>query len=384
MRIGIDARALSWAGLGRYSHNLLNSMSSLNNIHDFVVFGSKKFASEIIDLPKVKFVPVDDSYYSLKEQTLFLRSLLREKMDLMHFLHFNAPVFYRRPFVVTIHDLTRFFFPAQKNTSHFHQWAYEEVFRSAVIHSQGIISVSECTKSDLIRYFPQVNDRVDVIYEGVNTNIFNPRRGENEEDDLKGLGIDSSYLLFVGVWMNHKNIFRLLEAFKEVVENGYQGKLVITGKGRVHDINVSQIISKLDLNSRVILPGNVSDSLLAVLYRNADIFVFPSLYEGFGLPPLEAMACGTPVVASGVSSIPEILGDAAEYFDPLNSNDISNAIIKVINSRIIRSKLVASGTGQINSFQWEKTAKETLAFYDKVQQKLQNKTEIAISAQTAR
>lgn len=369
MRIGIDARALSWAGLGRYSQNLLNSIASLNNVqnspNDFVVFGSKKFAREISDLPRTKFVLVDDSYYSLKEQTLFLRSILSEKMDLMHFLHFNAPVLYRRPFVVTIHDLTRFFFPAQKNTSYFHQWAYEEVFRSAVVHSRNIISVSESTKSDLIRYFPQVSDRVDVIYEGVNTDIFNPVNQENEDSELQKMGIDAPYLLFVGVWMNHKNIFRLLEAFKEVTENGFIGKLAITGKGRFHDVNVPEIIAKFGLGKRVILPGNVSDQGLGILYRGAEMFVFPSLYEGFGLPPLEAMACGTPVVASNVSSIPEILGMAAEYFDPLDSHDISKTITRVLNSKNIKSKLIENGIERVGNFQWRKTAEDTLGIYER-------------------
>lgn len=371
MRIGIDARALSWAGLGRYSRNLLKHITTDGNENDYVVFAPKSFSFELANLPRTRFVPVTSSYYSLREQTVFLATILQERVDLMHFLHFNAPIFYRRPFVVTIHDLTRFFFPAQKNNSQFHQWAYEEVFRSTVLHSSKIITVSEHTRGDLIRYFPQVAGKTFVAYEGVDGSVFGQKCDTLlEKERLEKIGIATPYILFVGVWMTHKNLPRLLLAFRKVKEEGYKGKLVITGEGLSHHINVKQLANELGLKDDVVLPGRVSDEILSTLYRGAQMLVFPSLYEGFGLPPLEAMACGTPVAASRISSIPEILGEAAVYFDPYSVEDIAESINKILLDESLKAKLVDLGLKQAKNFSWEKCARETLGVYNTVSEKV--------------
>jgi len=371
MRIGIDARALGWAGLGRYSRNLLKNITENDNENDYVVFAPKSFADELNNLPRTRFVPVTSSYYSLREQTVFLAAILQEKIDLMHFLHFNAPIFYRRPFVVTIHDLTRFFFPAQKNNGQFHQWAYEEVFRSAVLHSTKIIAVSEHTRSDLVRYFPQVTGKTSVAYEGVDGEVFKQEGNELvEKENLAKIGITTPYLLFVGVWMTHKNLPRLLLAFRKVKAEGYAGKLVITGEGLEHHVNVGQLAKELGLENDVVLPGRVSDEMLPILYRQAQMLVFPSLYEGFGLPPLEAMACGTPVAASRTSSIPEILGEAAVYFDPYSVEDIAESINKILLEEGLKEKMVDLGLLQAKNFNWKKCARETLGVYNTVSEKV--------------
>jgi glycosyltransferase involved in cell wall biosynthesis len=367
MRIGIDARALGWAGLGRYSRNLLKNITSNDNENEYVVFAPKSFYAEMSSLPRTRFVSVTASYYSLREQTVFLAAILQEKIDLMHFLHFNAPIFYRRPFVVTIHDLTRFFFPAQKNNGQFHQWAYEEVFRSAVLHSAKIVTVSEHTRSDLIRYFPQVAEKTAVAYEGVDATIFNKEGDVSaDKEKLARIGIATPYILFVGVWMTHKNLPRLLLAFRKVKAEGYAGKFVITGEGLSHHVNVGQLVNELGLKDDVVLPGRVSDEMLPVLYRGAQMLVFPSLYEGFGLPPLEAMACGTPVVASRISSIPEILGEAAVYFDPYSVEDIAESINKILLEEGLKEKMVDLGLSQAKNFSWKKCAQETLGVYNTV------------------
>jgi len=371
MRIGIDARALGWAGLGRYSRNLLRNITTDGNENDYVVFASNAFAGELSNLPRTRFVPVTSSYYSLREQTVFLAAILQERLDLMHFLHFNAPIFYRRPFVVTIHDLTRFFFPAQKNNGQFHQWAYEEVFRSAVLHSSKIITVSEHTRSDLVHYFPQVAEKTSVAYEGVDESVFKQEGDElTEKEKLAKIGIIAPYILFVGVWMTHKNLPRLLLAFRKVKAEGYAGKLVITGEGLSHHVNVGQLVKELNLQDDVVLPGRVSDEMLPTLYRRAQMLVFPSLYEGFGLPPLEAMACGTPVAASRTSSIPEILGEAAVYFDPYSIEDIAESINKILLEEGLKEKMVGLGLAQAKNFNWKKCARETLSVYNTVSAKI--------------
>jgi glycosyltransferase involved in cell wall biosynthesis len=368
MRIGIDARALGWAGLGRYSRNLLkNLVKQAPRDMEFVVFAPAVFSREFSKMTCVKFVPVTASYYSIREQTIFLASLMQEKLDLMHFLHFNAPVFYRRPSVVTIHDLTRFFFPAQKHKGQLHQWAYETVFRSAINNSSKIITVSEHTKMDLVRYFPKASGKTVTIYEGVDTAMFSKDvlDGKSQER-LKKLGIAKPYLLFVGVWMTHKNLPRLLQAFKKVKEGGFSGSLVITGKGQSHHVDVPDLVKGEGMSDYVILPGKVSDEDLPALFQNAEIFIMPSLYEGFGLPALEALACGRPVVASSVSSLPEILGPAAVYFDPYSVDDMAEKIANLIEDMQKQVELVSAGSLQVQKYNWDICAKETLAVYNSV------------------
>lgn len=365
MRIGIDARAYQWTGLGRYTRHLLENLVALPAAHEYVVFAPRAFARDLAALPRVVAVPVTGSYYSLKEQTTFLMSLLRTRVDLMHFLHFNAPVFYRRPSVVTIHDLTRFFFPAQQSHGPLHQWAYEEVFRASVVHARRIIAVSEHTRNDLLRFFPTVADRTVVIHEGVaHEHFFLHEGGDDARGLLASLCIRKPYLLFVGVWMNHKNISRLLEAFLLIRAQGFRGQLVITGVGRNHDDDVAGWVRRLGLTADVRLPGHVADDVLPCLYRHATAFVFPSLYEGFGLPPLEAMACGVPVVASRVSSLPEILGDAAQYVDPLSSEDIARGVRVVLTDAAARAELIHRGLIHAQRYSWQRCARETLRIYD--------------------
>lgn len=365
MKVGVDARALSWAGLGRYTRNLLKAMTDCSQQHDFAVFAPKEFREEVLSLRRTRFIPVTSSYYSLREQTIFLSSLLKERTDLIHFLHFNAPIFYRRPFVVTIHDLTRFYFPAQKNKGNFHQWAYEKVFRSVANRARKIITVSEHTRRDLIRYFPKTSAKTAVIYEGVDHCQFNCNdiAEENDQETIKALGIEGNYLLFVGVWMTHKNLPRLLQSFRKLREKGYRGKLVITGEGKPHHVNVPKLINELNLTD-VITPGFVEDEKLPALYRRAELFVFPSLYEGFGLPPLEAMACGVPVAASRVSSIPEILGDCAAYFDPYSVEGMAETVFEILNDEKKKNKIIALGKRQAEKYSWEKCAEETLRVYN--------------------
>ena len=364
MRIGIDARAYGWAGLGRYVRNLLRHLTGLPGAPELVVFVPRVYAREIAEMPRVRVVPVASSYYSLREQTLFLALLLRYRVDLMHFLHFNAPVFYRRPSVVTIHDLTRFLFPAQKHTGPFHQWAYEEVFRAAIVHARRVIAVSEHTRNDLLRFFPNVADRTVVIPEGIEHERYHTTTNSAADAAaLARLGINKPYLLFVGVWMNHKNLPRLLEAFTDVRQQGFAGQLVITGVGRPHDEDVPGLVRRLRLSSSVILPGNVPEQILPILYRQASVFVFPSLYEGFGFPPLEAMACGVPVVASQVASLPEVLGDAADFVDPLSPGDIARGVSRVLRDAPHREGLIVRGLERVKRYQWSRCAAETLHVY---------------------
>lgn len=366
MRIGIDARAYGWTGIGRYVRNLL-AETTREAAHDVTVFVPARYARAVSALPRTRAIPVRDSYYSLYEQTGFLSALTSQKVDLMHFVSFNAPMLYRRPSVVTIHDLTRFHFPGAKHHDQFHQWAYGAVFRTTITHARRIIAVSQFTKAELARRFPFAQSKTSVVYEGVEERFFSGASAEsNLENDvamLRRFGVSKPYLLYVGLWLQHKNLPGLLRAFRHLRRTGYPGTLVITGEGRPWDEDVPKLARSEGVDSAVCFPGPVADEHLAALYRQADVFLFLGLSEGFGLPPLEAMASGTPVVAARAGSLPEILGDAALLADPVNPLQAADAVRLICEDVNVRTRLVEKGRERARRYAWATCARETLAVY---------------------
>lgn len=366
-RIGIDARAYGWTGIGRYARNLLATVTaearaSSGSPLEFVVFVPARYARTVAALPRTRVVPVRDSYYSWYEQTGFLARLLSIKLDLLHFLNFNAPIGYRRPFVVTIHDLTRFHFPGQRHQNRFHQWAYARVFRSAVEGAQHIIAVSDFTRMELTQRFPAVSPKVSVVPEGIEETFFAPP-SPSDAVVLQRLGVSSPYLLYVGLWMKHKNLPGLLRAFRMARAAGLAGTLVVTGDGESGGDQVRPLAAGEGIENVVTLPGRVSDADLPVLYRQARLFVFPSFSEGFGLPPLEAMASGTPVVAARAGSLPEILGDAALYADPHSSKEMAAALLLLDADPALRRQLQDRGFQRAAQFTWTECGRATLRLY---------------------
>ncbi len=366
MRIGLDARAYDWTGIGRYARNLLAHLPRPSGVQ-YVVFVPPRGTRGVADLPSTQVVPVRDSYYSLYEQTGFLRTLLATPLDLMHFPHFNAPILYRRPAVVTLHDLTRFVFAGQRRQSRIHQWAYERVFHATVRHATHIIAVSAFTKDELIRRFPGTAPKVSVIAEGVEERFVAGNRESaatsRDQEVLHRMKVSTPFLLYVGLWMRHKNLPGLIEAFRILRERRYRGSLVLTGEGRPWDEDVRALAQRAGVADHIRLPGLVDDDQLALLYRAADVLVVPSFVEGFGLPALEAMASGTPVVATRAGSLPEVLSDAALYADPNRPGDIAASIARILGNPALRDDVRARGRARAAQFSWERCARETFEVY---------------------
>lgn len=364
-RIGIDARMYSsrFTGIGRYAYELIAHLSQLDTENEYVVFlNGPEFGAFVPPGPNFRAVRVDARHYSLAEQTSLLSALRKEDLDLVHFTHFNAPYFYRRPFVVTIHDLTLSFFPGRKMASPLHRFAYHRVISHAIRDSQSIIAVSEYTKGDILKLYDVPDPKVTVTHEGIG-NEFSPA---DPTDVVLSNGLElknGHYLLYTGVWREHKNLKRLLSAFLSLAKDTLDIDLVITGR---HDPLYGEILSMpaaAGLADRVHFVGHVSESELIALYRNARAFVFPSLYEGFGLPPLEAMSCGTPVVCSDSSSLPEVCGDAALYFDPLSQQDIRDKLSMIIRDDVLYAELRRKGLENVERFSWKTMAERTLETY---------------------
>jgi glycosyltransferase involved in cell wall biosynthesis len=374
-KIGIDARFYGpvGKGLGRYTKEIVDNILRMDSEHFYVVFLSPEnydlFSSKN---ENVKKVLVKSRWYSWAEQIIFPWQIYKEKLDLMHFTHFNVPILTTVKFVVTIHDLILTRFSTQRATLlpplyyKIKYLAYKFVISRAVSKSEKIIAVSEFTKKDIEKKFKVKKDKISVIYEGISD--LSSHEEENSDSDkkvLKSYNIgDNRYLLYVGNAYPHKNLEAFLDIFKKIKKDFPSLLLVLVGKDDYFYKRLKKHTQSLNLsNEDVIFADYIPDKDLASLYRNALAYVFPSLYEGFGLPPLEAMAYNCPIVSSNQTSLPEILGDAALYFNPYNNIDVYEKIKKIIKNKYLRRNLVEKGETQINQYNWFSSAHSTYSLY---------------------
>lgn len=369
MKIGIDCRIYSskFTGIGRYVYELVDRLSRLDQYNKYVLFFNNPEFDEFVP-PSDRFEKVlaDVPIYSFKEQTRFLKLLNKEKLDLMHFTHFNTPIFYRRPSIVTIHDLTLSFYPGKKNKSLLKRFGYHVTIRSALHHAKKIITISENSKKDLMNLIKTPEEKIEVIYQGVGEEFRVIKDQNRIEKTLKKYNLEEPFLLYTGVWRYHKNLPNLMKAFHTIRTefNEPKLKLAITGKEDPYYPEVKETIKDLHEEKNIILTGLVSEDELLDLYSAAKIYTFPSLYEGFGLPPLEAMACKTPVAASQVSSIPEVCGKGnAVFFDPENVDDMAQNIYALYKNESLQNRLIENGVKRVKQFTWQSMAEKTYKTY---------------------
>ena len=370
MKIGIDCRAYSWEGIGRYIKNLLINLFVIDYYNEYVLF----FLPSDIDKFKcpndnVRKKVIAAPHYSIKEQFIFNRVLEEEKLNLVHFTHFARPIFFQGKNVVTIHDLTHYYFPGKKMKAWYKKRAYHFVLRQAVKKADRIIAVSDNTKDDIVRLIGADKNKIDVVYEGVEPKFKPASQGEVAKIKAK-YKIDKEYIIYVGVSRVHKNIQGLVKALAILI-NQYEKDLILVLGGKPHPENpeLLDLIKKFNLGERILMPGFIPDAELPAFYSGAECFVFPSFYEGFGLPLLEAMACDVPIACSNTSSLPEIAGNAAVYFNPYDPSDMARAIAEVVSNKPLQKKLIKAGALQVGKFSWHKMARDTLAIYEKVGQR---------------
>lgn len=363
IKIGIDARMFSdrFTGIGRYNFELTKRLFEQKDI-EWVIFLNEPEYSQF-EFPKhVKKVLVKAGHYSLAEQTRFLKLLWKEKCDLVHFTHFNLPIFYFRPFVVTIHDTTISFYPGKKMNVWYRKLGYQLVIRNAVLRAKKIITVSKNTKTDVIKLFKVKPEKIKPIWIAP-ASEFGPVSEKEKTRVREKFGLSDKFLLYTGNWREHKNLPRLIKAFAWVQAQQPDLHLVITGKPDPYYPEVPENVKKLKLEESVHLVGLVDFADLKALMGAATLYVFPTLYEGFGLPPLEAMACETPVVASRIASVPEVCAEAVEYFNPNNVDDIAAVIATVLCSGSTQEYLIKQGLERVKMFSWDQCATDTLKVY---------------------
>ncbi|MEK7653131.1 MAG: glycosyltransferase family 1 protein [Patescibacteria group bacterium] len=370
MTIGIDARLYGTRhrGIGRYIEKLIENLEKIDSENQYVVFLQKSNFNEYQPKnPNFKRELADFRAYSIKEQVIFPRILKKHQFNLVHFPHFNVPIFYRGKFVVTIHDLIISHYPDSRATTlpfwlyQIKLFFYRLILNSAAKKANKIIAVSGYTKEDIVNLLHVGQEQVVVTYEGVGIPAV---RNENCAEALNNLGILGDYLLYVGSAYPHKNLEKLISAFKIVETHCHASlpnnlKLVLAGR-----IDLFYERLKNNINDKnIIFTGELKDEQLFCLYKNAKAYVFPSLMEGFGLPPLEAQSQGCPVISANSSCLPEILGDSAVYFDPGDIYEMAIKIESVLDDKILRDDLIEKGYENVKKYLWEDCAKKTLVIY---------------------
>lgn len=351
--IGIDARMIEASGIGVYIQHQMGL-----GIYDVAVGREVEIRKYDKD---VRIIPFDAPIYSPKEQLTFPQKAIREAgVALMHFPHYNVPLPYRGKFVLTLHDLIYLVLPEMIGSPI--KLAYAKtLMANALKRSEHVFTVSENSKKDLQHFFGTPPSKITITYNGVDGDFREKEKAEVRYLLSKfGIPEDKKVLLYVGNLKPHKNLQRLLEAFKAL--NRDDTILLLVGKA-FRNLTLEQREAELGIKNRVIHTGLVSKEELIDLYNLADVFVFPSLYEGFGIPPLEAMACGTPVIAANNSSIPEAVGDAAILVDAADTAQITEAIRNLLDDQALAEEYIRRGKAQYRKFPWDNvttTIRQTL------------------------
>lgn len=369
LRIVVDVRHLRDFGVGTYIRGLLHALAAIDSSDDYILIALPEDASLLAGLPpnfKTIGYRQSDSYYlNHLAFPLFLRRL---SPSLVHIPLNQVPLFMLEPYVVTIHDMASLLF---ETGSGLRLYARRFLLRRGLLRARRILAVSEATRGDVRDTLGIPEDRIRLVYNAPNPDFFRPAQVERARI-LERYQIDYPFLLYAGNIRPQKNIPRLVEAFAVARERLSRHPvyrdlhLIIIGDEISQHPSVRRAVIQTRVEKSVRFLGFVPFDALRIFFESAALFVFPSLYEGFGLPPLEAMASGTPVVTSNVSSLPEVVGDAALLVNPENVFEIARAILEGLLDDDLRSELIAKGKVQAARYSWDRTAREVLEVYREV------------------
>ncbi len=372
--IVIDARRVRDFGIGTYIRSLVQALGAIDRTNRYTLVSGPAEVRAIEGLPEnfqsAVYARSDHSALDHIAFPLFLKGL---SPDLVHIPLNRVPLLMIKPYVVTIHDMANIFF--EEETSTFRMQLRRYRFRRGLVRATRVIAVSEATKRDVENQMGVPSSRITRVYNAPDPAFFNRAAalgGQEQQLILERYQINYPFLLYAGNIRKHKNIPRLVEAFAVVRDQLaahplYKDlRLVIIGDTISQYPAVRQAVIKSRVESVVRFLGFVPFETLRCFYESAAGFVFPSRYEGFGLPPLEAMACGTPVVTSNVSSLPEVVGDAAIQVNPENVFDIARGISDMLLDEELRARLIRRGREQAARFNWNWTARQVLEIYKDV------------------
>ena len=369
MRIAIDVRKLRDYGIGTYVRNLLRQLARQDHETQFVLLCRGEDCGVASALgPNFRAVRETAGAYSIREQIAVPLDLRREHVQLFHAPHYVLPALTPCRSVVTIHDCIHLRFPQYLPNRAGYAYARASLW-TATHRADRVITVSEASKRDILRYFRVPESRIDVIYNAIDDRFWQEPSGDEMERVRQRYQLIAPFVLYAGNIKPHKNLERLIEAFHLLRQTGAELRdvqLLIIGDEISKYATLRRAVHRHKLHKHVRFFGFVPDQTLAALYRLADAFVFPSLYEGFGLPPLEAMASGTPVITSNVSSLPEVVGDAALMIDPYEPQAIADAMRRVLLEPELRADLRARGLARAREFSWERSIRRVREIYGEV------------------
>lgn len=367
MRLGIDARLINETGVGRYIRNLIQELAEIDKVNSYVVFvrddswvpPNERWERRIVDVP----------WHSIAEQIIMPWALLRARLDLFHIPYFNIPILYPGKMIVTIHDLTILHFDTGKASTlplplyTLRRLGYYIALAVGLRRAVKVIAVSNATKQEIINHFQIRSDKIVVTYEGVDEEVSGIKYQVSSKKKL----INDPYFLYVGNAYPHKNLELLIKAFQLTTDNSpLTTKLVLVGKDDFFYQRIKTFVHSLNLDERIIFFGEANDEQLANLYTHATALVFPSLMEGFGLPAIEALALGCPVICSDIPSLHEILGSSATYVDPRNPEAFATCLRDATRNYFNR-EVHKKVTSLPPRYSWRRMAMQTLEEYNKAE-----------------
>ncbi len=367
MKIGLITSAMDGnrAGIGSYSYNLVSNLTRIDKNNEYVLIHRYPANDVIYKVNKELIIPYPRIPFenTIGNNIILSRKLRNHDFDIVHDLSQISPFLFNSPFkkILTIHDLTPILFPETFGLIHvlLQRYVLPVTFKNIDM----IIADSENTKKDIIKYFKIEEEKIKVVYLGIDGK-FKPL--ENINNINGNYDINSPFILYVGTLEPRKNIPSLIKAYYKLRKKGVEHKLVIAGGKGWKYKQIYEQVNKLKLQKEVIFMGYVPEDDLPKMYNAADLFIYPSFYEGFGLPPLEAMACGCPVITSNTSSLPEVVGDAGIMIDPYNIDELASAMDEILSNERLREEMIKKGLRRAKIFSWEKTAEETMQVYNEI------------------
>ncbi len=370
MKIGIDARKIRDFGIGIHLENLIRYIPEYDAENEYLIF---HYPDDETRVPQtgsnIRLVPDHSPKYSLRELVILPVKMQRQQLDLFHAPHYTLPPIRPCKAVVTIHDAIHLRFPEylpHPAAYYYAKWMMWAAAKSA----RKVITVSECSKCDLIEYLHIPRAKIEVVYNGIEACNHSLLHGSKPcQSVLERFEIPRPYLLYFGNFMPHKNLETLLKAYS-LLKHRYQIPqcLVLAGKNERLKETLHTIIQQEQITQDVILTGIVEEVWKSPLYACADLFVYPSLYEGFGLQALEAMAHQIPVVITEIEALAEIAGDAAVRCDPRSAENMAEAIYAVLSDQTLRASLIEKGNVRVQAFSWRDMARKTVEIYHSVLQ----------------
>lgn len=366
MRIGIDTTSIcrTITGIEYYTLNLVKNILKIDTKNKYIIFFRKDIHPDLKQFEsKEKFLicPINNQIFC--EQIWLPYIIWKEKIDLMHFPAFPPGLLIFKKHIITIHDAT--IWKYSETLSWKGRFYMKPLIILAAKRALKILTISENSKKDIVKFSRLLLNKVENTGIAI-SEIFKPVKNQMILEEVKKkYNLNSKFILSVCSLEPRKNLVNLLMAYRSLkkISPKIQHKLVLVGRKAWGKNLISNKIKELKLEKDVIMIGYVPENDLVCLYNLATIFVFPSIYEGFGLPPLEAMACGTPVVSSNTSSLPEVLGNAALMINPYDYEEIANGINALIQNIKLRKKLRGLGRERVKNFSWENVAKKIINIY---------------------